>query len=124
MSIPLPKAIADLVEASKRHDADGFLATFADDAMINDRHRPFWGKSEIAQWSAAEFIGKNITMEVSNVVDHHGDLIVNAWVDGSYSPDAGSERLELSFYFVVRDDKIVKVVILPAMGQGQEREAA
>ena len=124
MSIPLPAPITNLVDAVNRHDQQGFLATFADDAMINNRHRPFWGKDAIAQWSSEEFIGRNVTMEISNVVDHHGDLIVNAWVDGAYDPDAGSDRTELAFYCVARGDKIAKIVILPAVGQGQERNAA
>jgi hypothetical protein len=124
MSFSLPAPITKFVDAVNGHDQQAFLATFADDAMINNRHRPFWGKEAIGQWSAEEFVGRNLTMEVSNVVDHHGDLIVNAWVDGAYDPEAGQERIELAFYYLLQGERIVKLVILPAMGQGQEREAA
>jgi len=125
MSYSLPKPITDLIDASKRHDANAFLAAFSDDAMVSDKHRPFFGKAALSDWSAEEFIGKNVEIEeVTHVKDHHGDLIVTAWVSGAYAPDKGADKVELSFYFVVRGDKIVKTVILPAMGQGQDREAA
>ncbi len=125
MSLSLPKPVLDLIEASRSADAAAFLEPFADDAMISDRHRPFFGKAEIARWSGEEFIGRKVAIEeVTHVKDHHGDLIVNAWVSSAYAATPGDERVELSFYVVVRGEKIVKIVILPALGQGQERQAA
>lgn len=125
MSLSLPKPLLDLIEASQRGDAGAFLAPMADDAMISDRHRPFFGKAEIARWSDEEFIGRKVAIEeVTSVKDHHGDLIVNAWVSGSYATAPGHDRIELAFYVVIRGEKIVKIVILPAWGQGQERQAA
>lgn len=43
-----------------------------------------------------EFVGDNVTMDVVEVIDHHGDIIVRARHDGTYDrrgTGAGSARL-------------------------------
>ncbi len=36
-------------------------ATFADDALVNDAHREFWGAEAIRRWVAREMVGDRVT---------------------------------------------------------------
>ena len=43
----LPKVIADHIAACNAHDVEGWMATFAEDALLNDISREFIGKDAI-----------------------------------------------------------------------------
>ena len=45
-------------------------------------------------------------------VDHYGDVIVTAKLDGTYDKTGLPDPLILTFYFTVRDDKITMLIIL------------
>jgi len=57
-------------------DTEGIVATFADDAYVNDNRREIWGKDAIRKFIAKEFVGDQVTMDVREIVDHYGDVIV------------------------------------------------
>ena len=42
--ISLPPPVAAFVEATNRVDLEQLMATFADDALVNDQLRDYWGK--------------------------------------------------------------------------------
>jgi len=43
------------------------MATFADDALVNDAHREFWGAEAIRRWVAREMVGDRVSIEVTEV---------------------------------------------------------
>jgi hypothetical protein len=51
-------------------------------------------------------------MDVTKVVEHHGNFIVMANVDGNYDKRGLPEPLVLAFYFTPRGDQIVQLIIL------------
>ena len=51
-------------------------------------------------------------MEVVRAVDHYGDLIVTAKLDGDYDKTGLPDPLLLTFYFTLGEDKITKLIIL------------
>jgi hypothetical protein len=51
-------------------------------------------------------------MEVREIVDHYGDLIVRAKYDGTYDKTNLPDELVLSCYFSIRDNKIVSLTII------------
>jgi hypothetical protein len=53
----LPPLVAAYVQATNSFDLDGLLATFADDALVNDQLRDYWGKPAIREWAARDIIG-------------------------------------------------------------------
>jgi hypothetical protein len=112
MSAKLPAPITAYIQATNDHDLDAFLASFSEDALVNDIQREFWGKAAIAKWAAREIFGPKVTMEVVNVVDHYGDLIVTAKLDGDYDKTGLPDPLILTSYFTLHGDKITKVIIL------------
>jgi hypothetical protein len=112
MSTKLPRPVAAYIQATNDHDSTTFLASFTEDALVNDIQREFWGKAEIAKWAEREIFGAKVTMEVVRAVDHYGDLIVTAKLDGDYDKTGLPDPLLLTFYFTLRGDKITKLIIL------------
>ena len=88
------------------------MATFADDAYVNDNRREINGVDAIRRFMAKEFVGDHVTMDVLEVVDHYGDTIVRARYDGTYDKTNLPEELIMSSYFRIRDNKIVGLAII------------
>jgi len=108
----LPPLIAAYVQATNSFDLERLLATFADDALVNDQLRDYWGKLAIRQWAERDIVSERLTMDVTKVVEHHGNFIVMANVDGNYDKRGLPEPLVLAFYFTPRGDQIVQLIIL------------
>jgi ketosteroid isomerase-like protein len=108
----LPMVIAAYVKASNDADPNAFLGVFTDDAFVNDIQREFRGKAAIGKWAEREIFGANVTMEVMRAIDHYGDVTVTAKLEGTYDKTGLPDPLILTFYFIVRDDKITMLIIL------------
>jgi hypothetical protein len=104
--------VAEHVAAVNAQDEDAILATFADDAFVNDVHREFWGADAIRRWVAKEIVGDKVTLDVTEVIDHHGEPIVRGRYDGEYDKTGLPDPLILTNYFTVRDGKIVGLIVI------------
>jgi hypothetical protein len=104
--------IAEHIAAVNAHDLDRIVATFAYDAYLNDNRREIWGTEAIRAFMAKEFVGDNVTMEVREVLDHYGDIIVRASYDGTYDKTHLPDELILTSYFGVCDDKIASLTVI------------
>jgi hypothetical protein len=111
MTTQLPKVIATYIEASNK-DVEAFLATFVEDALVNDAQREFWGAAAIRAWAEKELFGAKVTMDVVRIQVHYGDFIVTANLDGTFDKTGLPDPLLLTFYFTLKGDKIVKLIIL------------
>jgi ketosteroid isomerase-like protein len=60
----LPRLVETYVAATNAFDLDRLLATFADDALVNDQLRDYWGKAAIREWAERDIIGERLTMNV------------------------------------------------------------
>jgi len=107
----LTGVVAEHVAAVNAGDLDAIVATFAEDAYINDARREFRGSAEIRRFIAKEIVGDHIEMDVREVLEHYGDTIVRAAYEGDFDrtnlPDGD---VVLTNYFSVRDGKIVSLV--------------
>ena len=83
-TVSLPPVVAGHIDAVNAHDEDAIVATFADGALVNDAHREFWGSEAIRRWVAREMTGDQVTIDVTEVIDHHGDTIVRGRYDGTF----------------------------------------
>ena len=70
--------VAEFVAAVNAFDLDRIVATFTPDAYVNDVSREMWGTDAIRAFMAKEIVGDHVTMEVREVLDHYGDIIVRA----------------------------------------------
>ena len=108
----LPPVVAGHIDAVNAHDEDAIVATFAADALVNDARREFWGIEAIRRWVAREMVGDKVTIDVREVLDHHGDTIVRGAYDGTFDRTNLPGEIILSNYFSVRDGKIVSLVVI------------
>jgi hypothetical protein len=115
MTQTLPKPITEYIEASNTFDGDRLIAAFADDALVNDARREFWGTAAIKRWSDTEVIGDKVTIDVKKVKEHYGDFVVDAIVDEEFVETNPPYIVVLTHYFTVSDDKIVSLIIIRNM---------
>jgi ketosteroid isomerase-like protein len=108
----LPPVVAGHIDAVNAHDEDAIVATFTADALVNDARREFWGAEAIRRWVAREITGDHVTIDVTEVIEHHGDIIVRGRYDGTFDKTNLPEELILTSYFTVRDGKIVSLIVI------------
>ncbi len=109
----LPAVVASFVEAMNLYDLDRTLATFSEDANVNDRQRDHWGHAEVRDWLAREIIGDRVTMHVTEARVREGRCFVVAKVTGAYDKTGLPDPLTLRFYFSLAEGRITQLVILP-----------
>jgi hypothetical protein len=110
--IALPSLVGAYVEATNSFDLERLMATFAEGALVNDQLRDYWGKPAIREWAKRDIIGERLTMNVTKAVNHYGNFIVTANVDGNYDKRGLPDPLALAFYFTLQSDSIVQLIIL------------
>ncbi|HVS42009.1 MAG TPA: nuclear transport factor 2 family protein [Candidatus Dormibacteraeota bacterium] len=108
----LPAVVAEYIAAVNAFDTERIVATFTHDAYVNDNRREIWGVEAIRRFVAREIVGDHVTMEVREVIDHHGDIIVRARYDGDYDKSNLPDELVLSSYFAIRDGKIASLAVI------------
>jgi hypothetical protein len=110
--ILLPSLVSAFVEATNSFDLERLMVIFADDALVNDQLRDYWGKPAIRDWAEREIIGERLTIAVTKVVKHYGSFIVTAEVDGNFDKRGLPDPLVLAFYFTPHNDVIIQLIIL------------
>jgi hypothetical protein len=110
--IALPPLVAAFVEATNSFDLDRLMGAFADDALVNDQLRDYWGKAAIRSWAERDLIGERLTIAVTKVVKHYENFIVTADVDGNFDKRGLPDPLVLAFYFTRSNDLIIQLIIL------------
>jgi hypothetical protein len=108
----LPPIVAEHLAAVNAFDTERIVATFAGDAYVNDNRREIWGTDAIRKFIAKEFVGDSVTMEVREVVEHYGDIIVRAKYDGTYDKTNLPEELVMTTYYGIRAGKITSMTVI------------
>lgn len=126
MTVKLPDVIHDFVKAGNACDRDAFKASFAEDALVNDVERDFWGIDEIMRWADAEVLvpSDNLTLEIAEAKEHYGDYIVKLKVDGNFDKTNLPDPLYITQHITIRDDKIVKFISIQVKESNMSLEDA
>ncbi len=111
-TVELGGVVAEYVAAVNTFDEDGIVATFADDALVNDVRREFWGTDAIRGWIREEIVGERVTVEPIEVIEHRGLTILRGRYDGEYDKTNLPDELILTSYFTVRGTRIVTLIII------------
>jgi hypothetical protein len=106
------KPVADYAAAMNAFDGAALLATFTDDAVVNDIQREIVGKAAIKAWIDREIIAVKVTVEPVSARRHYGDEIVTFKLDGQYDKTGLPDPLLLTFYFSLHEAKICRLIIL------------
>src|SRR6267378_5756076 len=105
--ISLPPLVAAFVDAANSFDLERLMVTFADDALVNDQLRDYWGKTAIRDWAERDIIGERLTIAVTKVVKHYENFIVTADTDGNFDKRGLPDPLVLAFYFTPDNDRVI-----------------
>ena len=109
-SMPVP--VARYFDAMNALDSTGMISAFTEDGLVNDIQREFWGPEAIKRWADKESISDNVVAtKFLNPMEHHGDYIVSAELDGTYDKTGLPDPLVLTFYFSLDDNKISRLII-------------
>jgi hypothetical protein len=113
-TIAVDGVVAELFAAINAFDTDAIMDAFADDALVNDNRREFWGPSDIRRWVEREIVGDKVTVEVADAIEHDGLTIVQGSYDGEYDKTGLSDPLILTHYLTVAEDtgKITNLIIV------------
>ena len=110
--VALPPIVAAFIEATNSFDVERLLGTFAEDALVNDQLRDYWGKTAIRRWAERDLVGDKLTIKVTKVVNHYGNCIVTADVDGNFDKRGLPDPFVLAFYFTPHSNLPVQLIIL------------
>lgn len=79
----VPAPVQAVLDAANGGDVDAFLGCFRDGGAVDDWGRVFSGRDAIRRWSDAEFIGKQVTLDVTGVENDGDRTVVTAQVGGN-----------------------------------------
>jgi hypothetical protein len=79
----LPEVIERFIAAVNKGDVAAFLGFFPADGVVNDWGRTFTGHAAIRGWSDEEFIGKQVSLQVTSLERKHNVVGVMADVGGN-----------------------------------------
>ena len=103
----LPTAIQAFIDTTNAGDSAGFVATFTEDAYVNDWGRAFHGHAGVRSWDGTDNIGVQAHFELVDFA--HGDepdsYVVTLTVSGNGYNGTGPMTFEL------RDGLIARLLI-------------
>ena len=108
----MPTSVASFIEAVNAQNLEAMLQTLSKDALVNDQLREYKGDLSIKGWAQAELIPFMIKIDVVGATSDNTTCVVAANVDGTFDKRGLPDPLILTFYFSLKDDKIVQLIIL------------
>lgn len=97
----VPAPVQTALDAANGGDTEAFLDVFVDgEGAVDDWGRVFRGRDRIREWSDAEFIGQQVSLDVTGVRSEDAATVVSAQVggDGFNGPS--------DFAFEISGDKV------------------
>ena len=79
----LPEPVARLIAAANANDTAAWVAAFTRDGVVDDWGREFHGPDAMRAWSDKEFIGVQVTLDVTGVEQAGRATTVTAQVGGN-----------------------------------------
>jgi NAD(P)-dependent dehydrogenase (short-subunit alcohol dehydrogenase family) len=109
MPIQLPELAAGYVRTTNGNDPTGFIALFAEDAVIDDAGRIIRGCEAIRTWAASDIFAANVTLDVFDVSGDNSDATITAKVDGTFDRTGLPDPLIMTLHIAAFDGKITKL---------------
>ncbi|HEY3016448.1 MAG TPA: nuclear transport factor 2 family protein [Nocardioides sp.] len=78
----VPAPVQSALDAANSGDTEAFVAAFATDGVVDDWGREFRGHRDIETWTDAEFIGMQVTLQVTGIRQNGDTTVVSTQVGG------------------------------------------
>lgn len=116
----LPQPIEQFLRTVNAGDIEGFPASFADHALVQDLERAIRGREEIERWSRHDIFGVNARFDVVKVVEREGWTVLTVKIDGTFDRTGLPDPLLMDHAFRVAHGKIaeLKVTFTPSRAAG------
>ncbi len=101
----IPAPVQAALDAANDHDIDAFLACFSANGVVDDWGREFRGPVAIREWSDSEFIGVQVSIEVTSVLQSGAVTTIGVRVGGNGYNGGGA------FAFTVSDGQVSRMTI-------------
>ena len=84
MACKLHPTLESYFAATNRHDVDGMIAAFAEDAVVQDERQQHRGTSAIRAWIVDTIRKYDFTAEPTSVVHSNDEMVVSVTVSGTF----------------------------------------
>jgi hypothetical protein len=108
----IPRAVSRFIKAGNDFDLDAIVATFDENALVNDHRCEFEGRTAIRDWVAREIVGDSVTMQVTAVRNIGNNTAVTAIIDGRFDKTGLPNPLVLDYYFTASAERISQLIIV------------
>jgi hypothetical protein len=105
----LPGPAAGYVRTTNGKDPAGFIALFAEDAVVDDAGRIIRGREAIRAWAARDIFATNVTFAALGASGDENDATITAKVDGTFDRTGLPDPLIMTFHIVALGGKISKL---------------
>ncbi len=109
MLAQLSPTLAAYVQSVNNHDADAYIALFAEDAVVDDGGRVFRGVEAIKAWSDHDIFEADVTFEVLDAVDGAGEKTITTKVDGNFDRTGLPDPVLIDHQIALQGNKILKL---------------
>ena len=109
MTGQLPGPSAGYVRTTNGKDPAGFIALFAEDAVVDDAGRIIRGREAIRAWAASDIFAADVTLDVLGASGDENDATVTAKVDGTFDRTGLPDPLIMTFQIAAQGAKITKL---------------
>ena len=107
MSVQLPSAITNFIQAQNEHNTEALLHTMVEDTVFIDEGKQYNGFDQIRRWSDRVNQEYQVKFEVLEVARLDEDYIVTAKISGTFE----DSPIQLEFHFTLIHDKIKALTV-------------
>jgi ketosteroid isomerase-like protein len=104
--------VSAYIAATNSFDIEALMATFAEDALVNDHRNEFDSRDAIRNWAQREIVDDRVTMRVTGSTCRGNTAAVTAKIDGNFDKTGLPDPLVLTFYFSVSGERICQLIIV------------
>jgi ketosteroid isomerase-like protein len=107
MGIELSPIIQKYIEASNRHDLQGVLSCFSDDAVVHDENEMLRGKKAIENWIVKTIEKYKFQFQPIDIKNEETAVVVAIEVSGTFP----GSPVTLDYHFEISSDRIEMLAI-------------
>lgn len=106
----IPGPAAAYIRTINGKDRGGFIALFAEDAVVDDAGRMIEGREAIRAWAASDIFAADVTLDALDASAGEDDATVTAKVDGTFDRTGLPDPLIMTFQVAAVGGKITRLV--------------